>query len=264
VPQLYDFETQDLGFNCSKPLFISNQVSILSANLRKDIPPAMEIWKAFDIRVWILICFAFIFIIIADKILSKNKNHYSKSIYNIFWVYFKPQIGIAEHLRYYSFFYILWLISVRPLTEIFRNDLCANLIAVPNRDIDNLDDLLVDNLNVYTDGPKLHYWKQYDFQILLQNNDNLIKFIQLVKKTKSLNSFIEKGEWKQLLDDPNLMIDLVKKSALVEDDQSVQFFKTFLQRFISLHSGKESYIPKLITPLCYGPQFKFVKEVEKV
>jgi hypothetical protein len=161
----------------------------------------MEIWKAFDVTVWILICFDFIFIIIADKILSKNKTYYSKSIYNIFWVYFKPLIGIAEHLRYYSFFYILWLISVSSLTEIFRNDLCANLIAVPNRDIDNLDDFLVVNLK---------------------------KFRQLVKKTKSLNSFIWSGEWKQLLDDPNLMINLVKKSALVEDDQLVEYFKTFL------------------------------------
>jgi hypothetical protein len=79
-----------------------------------------------------------------------------------------------------------------------------------------------------------------------------------------LDSLIENEVWKQLLDDPHLIIDLVKKSALVEDDQSVEYFKTFLQRFISLHSGKESYIPKLITPLCYGPQFQFVKEVEKV
>jgi hypothetical protein len=138
------------------------------------------------------------------------------------------------------------------------------LIAVPNRDIDNLDDLLVDNLNVYTDGPKLQYWKQYEYKRLLQNNDNLKKFSQLAEKTKSLDSLIENEVWKQLLDDPHLIIDLVKKSALVEDDQSVEYFKTFLQRFISLHSGKESYIPKLITPLCYGPQFQFVKEVEKV
>ncbi len=232
--------------------------------MKKEIPPAMEIWKAFDIIVWIYICFAFIFIIIADKVLSKNKNHYSKSIYNIFWVYFKPLIGIGEHLRYYSFFYILWLISVRPLTEIFRNDLCANLIAVPNRDIDNLDDLLVDNLNVYTDGAKLHYWRQDDYKKFLQNNDNLKKFSQLVEKTKPLDSLIENGVWKQLLDDPHLMINLVKNSAVVEDDQSVEYFKTFLKRFISLYSGKESYIPKLITPLCYGPQFQFVKEVEKV
>ncbi len=264
MPQLYDIETQDLEFNCSKPLYISNQVSILSANVRKEIPPAMEIWKCFEIRVWILICFAFIFIIIADKILSKNKNRYSKSIYDIFWFYFKPLIGIGEHLRYYNLFYILWLISVRPLTEVFRNDLCANLIAVPNRDIDNLDDLLVDNLNVYTDGPKLHYWRKDTYKELLQYNDNLKKFSQLAEKTKSLDSLMENEVWKQLLDDPDLMINLVKKSALVEDDQSVEYFKTFLQRFISLHSGKESYIPKLITPLCYGPQFQFVKELEKV
>jgi len=79
-----------------------------------------------------------------------------------------------------------------------------------------------------------------------------------------LDSLIENGVWKQLLDDPHLMINLVKKSAVVEDDQSVEYFKTFLKRFISLYSGKESYIPKLITPLCYGPQFQFVKEVEKV
>ncbi len=265
VPQHYDYETQNiyLRFNCSKPLFISNQISILSANVRKDIRPTMQIWKCFPINVWILICFAFIFIIIADKILSKNKNHYLKSIYNIFWVYFKPLIGIGEHLRYYSFFYILWLISVRPLTEIFRNDLLANLIAVPDRDIDNIDDLFVNDLDVYTDRPKLERWTDSGiFMTLLKNNDYQKKFEQLFKKTKSLD--ILQKNWEELFDETDKMKKLVMKSVLIEDDQSIEYFKIFLERFISLHSGKESYIPKLITPLCYGPKFKFVKESEEV
>ncbi len=267
VPQHYDYETQNiyLSFNCSKPLFISNQISILSANLRKEIRPTMQIWKSFPINVWILICFAFIFLMTADKILSKNKNHYSKSIYNIFWVYFKPLIGIGEHLRHNNLIYILWVISIRPLTEIFRNDLLANLIAVPDRNIDNIDDLLVNHLDVYTDGPKLGRWtgsSEGIFMKLLENNDYLKKFEQLFNKTKSFNVLQE--NWEELIDETDKMKKLVMKSALIEDDQSVEYFKTFLQKFISLHSGKESYIPKLITPLCYGPQFKFVKESEEV
>jgi hypothetical protein len=112
--------------------------------------------------------------------------------------------------------------------------MCENLIAVPNRDTDNLDDLLVDNLNVYTDDPKLHYWRKDRYKELLQDNYNLKKFSQLVEKTKLLDSLVENEVWKQLLDDLHLMINLVKKSALVEDDQSVEYFKTFLQRFICL------------------------------
>jgi hypothetical protein len=68
----------------------------------------------------------------------------------------------------------------------------------------------VDNLDVYTDGPKLHIWKQEKFKELLLNNDNLKKFSQLTNKTKALDSLMENGVWKQLLDDPNLMIDLLK------------------------------------------------------
>ncbi len=88
------------------------------------------------------------------------------------------------------------------------------------------------------------------------------KFKQLFNKTKSLNVLQE--NWEELIDETDKMKNLVIKSAIIEDDQSVEYFKTFLQRFISSHSGKESYIPKLITPLCYGPKFKFVKECEEV
>jgi hypothetical protein len=66
VPKLYDYETQNvcLKLNCSKSLFISSQVSILSANVKKEIQPTIQIWKCFETNIWILICFAFIFIII--------------------------------------------------------------------------------------------------------------------------------------------------------------------------------------------------------
>jgi hypothetical protein len=139
------------------------------------------------------------------------------------------------------------------------------LIAVPDRNIDNIDNLLVNHLDVYTDAPKLGRWTDSTediFMKLLENNDYQKKFKQLFNKTKSLNELQE--NWEELVDETDKIKKLVMKSVLIEDDQSIEYFKIFLERFISLHSGKESYIPKLITPLCYGPKFKFVKESEEV
>jgi hypothetical protein len=222
----------------------------------------LEIWKAFDINVWIFILTAFIFIIIADKLINKNKNI---SIYDTVWVYFKPIIGIGERFQINNLIYILWALSFVPLIEIFKNDLLANLIAAPDLNADNIVDLLEDRLTVYTDRYKYGTWRTSTgnvFMRLLGNNELLAKFDLLFNRTKELD--FGSKYWHDLIDQPKKLRAVIKKSAIIEDVESVNIFKSFLEKFISVHLGEESYLPKLITPLCYGPQFKFVKEAEEV
>jgi len=260
VPQLYDFETQNiyLHFNCSKPLYISNQLSFMSAVIKRETPPTMDLWKAFDIKIWILILLALMFTVIADRLLSKS----NKSFLDLIWIYLKSIIGIGGRSGYNKFIYLLWILCIFPLTEIFKNDLLANLVAVPNLYLDNIDDLFDDNLMLYTDGYKIGYWKDIIYRDTLYENDFRQKFEKLVVKTKAFD--FQSDYWMKILDQPKKLRAIAKKVVIIEDDQSIRFFKDFLSRFIDIHLAEEAYIPKLITPLCYGPQFKFVEETERV
>jgi hypothetical protein len=148
------------------------------------------------------------------------------------------------------------------LTEIFKNDLLANIVAVPNLYLDNIDDLFDENLMLYTDGYKIGYWKENVYRDTLYENDFRQKFEKLVVKTKAFD--FQSDYWMKILDEPKKLRAIAKRVVIIQDDQSIIFFKDFLSRFIDLHLAEEAYIPKLITPLCYGPQFKFVEETERV
>jgi len=70
-----------------------------------------------------------------------NENR-DNSLFYYIWIYFKPLIGIAESFSYHNYIYILWVLSVFTLTEIFKNEILAKLISVPDLYADNIDDLL--------------------------------------------------------------------------------------------------------------------------
>jgi len=53
------------------------------------------------------------------------------------------------------------------------------------------------------------------------------------------------------INEPKLFIEKLKKSALIEDDMQIKFCEMFFKRLLPSHFGTESYVPKLITPLCY-------------
>ena len=107
---------------------------------------------------------------------------------------------------------------------------------------------------VYTDGFKYGIWKEGSFLKLIDNKILLQKFDQLVNNKLNILDLLS-DEWKSLIENPLELIEKIKKSAIVEDDQSIVFLKTFLQRFNSVHWGEESYLLKLITSLCYGNEF---------
>jgi hypothetical protein len=71
-------------------------------------------------------------------------------------------------------------------------------------------------------------------------------------------------EGMSFIDEPKLFINKLKKSVLFEDDMEIKFYQIFLKRLLPKHFGTQSYVPKLITPYCYSPYFKFKFESEKV
>ena len=164
----------------------------------------------------------------------------------------KPLIGIGEILQHKNIINLLCVLAVFPITELFKNELFAYIMTIPTINSNNIDGLLGSrNLVVYTDRIKNSLWKDGSFLQLIDNKILLQKFHQLVNnKLNTLDLFSD--EWKSLIEKPRELVEKIKKSVLLEDEDSIVFFKTFLQRFISVQSGEESYLPKLITPLSYG------------
>jgi len=113
VPMIYENEVR-IGFNCAKPLFISNQISILSPVVKSERPAIMDLWKAFHNEVWTFILLTFLIIVIINKIISmfgKNEERNNRFFYYI-WIYFKALIEIGERFKYQNYIYILWVLSI--------------------------------------------------------------------------------------------------------------------------------------------------------
>jgi len=263
VPFIYDNEINEWGFNCAKPLFISNQLSILSPVLKGDRAATLDIWKVFDTKVWICILFALLIIVITDKILSLAKNGNRNNWFNVFWIYFKPLIGIVEPINYKNYLYILWVLTIIHLTEVFKNGILVKLIAVPDLYVNNIDDLLDDRWDVYTPRVDLVYWTNFGRQNSTIDDLMLHKYRKLFDKTIAVD-LSTNMPFIKLIDEPKLFIEKLKRSAFFEDDQALKLYGIFLKKFIKLHLAEESYVPKLITPICYAPNFKFSKEAEKM
>jgi hypothetical protein len=149
------------------------------------------------------------------------------------------------------------------LIEIFKNEILVKLVTVQDLYADNINDILDDKSNVYTNEVDLKHWKNIIQDQVIDDKDMHNKYVKLFNKTLAIDITPE-GEWMQLIDEPKLFIKKLKKSVLFEDDLGIQFFEMFIKRFVPLHIGTESYVPKLITPLCYLLDFKFKLEAEKV
>src|SRR5258708_26419367 len=141
---LYDYETEVKKLNCTKPLYISNQLTILSLVLKQDRPSAMDIFNAFNYIVWINIIIAFWTVVLVDTVTRNTHNGSTiKRMLNLVWIYFPTLIGKqTKDSRFTNIVYLFWIISVIPLVEIFKNELLANIVAIPSKLINTIEDLL--------------------------------------------------------------------------------------------------------------------------
>jgi len=92
-------------------------------------------------------------------------------------------IKIGERLKYQNYIYILWVLSIIPLIEIFNNEILAKLVAVQDLYADNINDLLDDKWDVYTSEVDLKRWKN----IIQDDKDMHNKYVKLFNKTLAID-----------------------------------------------------------------------------
>ena len=95
----------------------------------------------------------------------------------------KPLIGIGEILQHKNIIYLLCVLAVFPITELFKNELFAYIMTISIINVNNIDDLLGDrNLVVYTDKYKLLKFNDESFLNLIDDKILRQKFYVLVNK----------------------------------------------------------------------------------
>jgi len=123
-----------------------------------------------------------------------------------------------------------------------------------------IDDILDKRITVYSDEFKMKDWRNERFTINLAGS-----FKQSFKKMtdKMLNMMNEAKNAEKFIDEPNKLIQLIERSVIVQDEEWTSVLQPFFARIVSTHIGNK-YISSLITPLCYGHNFQFVKQAHFV
>ena len=268
VPFKYNHEIKDGFLNCSKPLYISNQMVILSPDIPQQKYPVDHILNTFDIKIWSLIIMSLIFIMFINRFSFKLKsvNIRLQNIWQLFWIHFWPMIGKPHNLGFRCYLYLLWIIALFPLTEIVKNDLLANLLnqeLIPLETIDDILELYDKKIvtRIYTDSFKVTDYNHYIKTNTIEKSEFTDKLLKMSKLFIKINEDIM--DLVPFLDDPEQMVKIISSSVLIEDEEWVDIVLPFLKRIVSGHRG-EAYIPFLITPFCYGYNFQFVSEVESL
>ena len=172
--------------------------------------------------------------------------------------------------------FILWLLLLFPLIEIVRNDLFENLIHREVIFADTIEDLIDGRLTLYSDEYKKGDWNNPDFYGSFENNTFKHNFREFTKKLKTLESEFKRYEnftkdelidllpqYVSILKKPQQIQKLFDGIAIIQDEAWMQTLTTIASRFAPIHKG-QSYVSLLITPLCYGCNFKFGEEAEEL
>ena len=137
----------------------------------------------------------------------------------------------------------------------------VNIVNRPVVYVQTIDDLLDDRLHVYTDQNKLNGWTNPSFYQTFGNNSFKAQFIKLGQKLKQWNT---REVWRELYyaqQNPDKFSEAFNDIAIIEDEMLMSILIPYFPRFVSIHVG-QPYLPVLITPLCYGPNFPFVLQTE--
>jgi hypothetical protein len=213
-------------------------------------------FNAFKCNVWITLFTTMIFLVIFTAAFSKffnyKSNKFMDSIQSSIWIYYQPLIG-KSNIRKPNLLYLLWLLMIIPMVEIFRNDLLANLISAPTQMADTIDDLLdtrISNTYIYAES---HY--NYLRLAINESQDSLI--LRKLKRVADKSSIITPKNAYELLIDPDhsKMQNFVKFGAIIGDEHAIKGLYAVWDTGYKFHVGKEKYFAKLISPICFRPNF---------
>ena len=114
----YHDYTQGRHLNCTRPLYLLNQISILSSF---DTIHDYNLINLLNVYHWSCLVMLAVCVLLFILISSLKS-----TIWDSFWAYIDPLIGRKDNKTFKSFSYTIYLLALIPFLEIIRNELLAS------------------------------------------------------------------------------------------------------------------------------------------
>lgn len=261
-PFRYDQQTTDKNYECInvKTIFMENELVFISPVIKQSKSHSLNILKTYGTHIWMLILATLLLLIIFNAFFEYNLILPPlKKLVSSAWVYFQPLISRGSGREPFNVFYLLWLISVLPLVEIFKNDLLANLVLQPEIYINDISDLLQDGQQTFAHSSKIKFWTQG----LAQLNDSHLKE-KLKLLSNKTNSFDKILNDVSSLDENEEHVQKLLKYSIISEENVINEIKPLLNVFSRWHVGENMFLPQLFSPFCYRRKFPYAHLANKM
>jgi hypothetical protein len=261
TPCDYNYMINEEKVVCSRPLFITYQFTMMSAIIKKSGHSSKGFLTIFEMEVWItliaFLLFLSIFTTYLMKIQTKNLNE-KRGIWERFLssllTYFVCILGKGNRYEPHVINYLLWMISIIPLIEIYRNSLLANLVSNTDVLVDDIDDLITANRKIFA-------LNEFDLKSMKNQSrvESLLKqkWIEIFEKIEYFNV----GSTLQYLEEVN---ERLKFSTYIDNNLRSEIMTRILSRYFRVHIGEQLYFPKLSSFSCFRPDFPFMTDANRM
>jgi hypothetical protein len=228
----------------------------MTAIIKQSKYSSLFILQTYNIDVWLTLLSTVLLLSLINSIkLTKNNDTIKWLIeknLSVIWIICESLLGKGKRNKLFTISYLFWLISILPIIEILKNELFSIIINVPERMVNNIDELLDEKMMSLT-------FSKGDFEMIDKESQLSSaleeKFIKLSQKT----ILFEEKTIKRFIKTPNELENFIKKMAVLEDQYSMQWLYGTFKRYFKVHIGSHSYFPVLLTPICFRSDFKHIQ-----
>jgi len=227
LPCRYDRKIlQRLG--CTRPLYLSNEISILSTVDRIDEYDSTSMLKVYNWDTWITFMITLIVLISISSVKTTLRHS--------FWSFIDPLFGKDNPHAVKGLTYALYLLAIIPFIEIMRNELLVKLVTVKEKSCDTIDDLM---------DPRVKVFSFIDMDYLNQVNKN-IEDARLRQKLDKLFKKIGKStglsDWLELIQEHGEIKKFGRNYAMIENEYQLIQIQVCKRALVILFKIKLSFI----------------------
>jgi len=220
------------SLQCSKPLYFSNQLTLLSLIRSISGHPVNEIWKCYDTTVWTTLFGTFFWLVLISSIIlaSKSNNNPIWHLFFLSWKFFQPLLKKGSSIKPNITIYCIFLLTIIPIIAVFENFLTANLVTNQEIIINSIEDVLnsADDISVFAFHKKDKLSIEQESSKIQDDIELRQKFLDFAGKTEVYDKdiFIKKTL------NSEEFVKWASKSVGIMNDITMQWIKVKAQYFI--------------------------------
>ncbi len=218
----YHDEQEIIDKTCSKHMYLSDQMAILSAVRKMNDNSFDHIWSCYDWSVWIaFILITLLSIIITMRSREMRNQSGIQSFLSSLWIHFEPLLGEGNVIKHKSLLYLCYLLALFPLIIIFENELLAKLVSNQKLRFNSVEEILAhEDMN-----PKVNYrHNKYFYKNQTDKLEDSILKRELSAFENRISVFTM-TELSNIIDNPEKVIDYFERLVILGDDFSIRFIK---------------------------------------